>query len=984
MELLPLLPEAQQKVKSSVGGSGIVAPGAGRHDAVPKYLRDTLSKLSADTELHDQSGADTKQQVPQRSEDLKLQVCVCGNHFMPDSNFCRKCGQRRAPAPHKMDAKVRQLNDRLSQPAPKQAGSTEIQRVSDDSKVHQPTKVRQLNDHLSQHSPTKVSDEMRFLEQSRDKKLNDQAMQSPQTTHLSDELKSPELKSPDRPSQLPRTKQEPDELRFMRQSPAKQLNDGLPQSPQTKQVNDETSIPQSQIDAKFDKQSSQTLQTGQVPDELRFLQQSQAKQLNDGLSQSHQANQMSDETSIPQSRMNSKSNDRSSQPLQTKQAPDELRVVQQSQAKQLNDGLSRSPRAKQVSDESSIPQQSQINAKSKKRPGVDVPHNKSDEMRTTQQLQENHRHTNVFVQMKPVQVLSARNTSKHLETQVDAMTRGRSLELGALARELERLRVLLCEDMRIQFAELKELLQNGKIGSMVCHRCGGSDQKEVEHLREHCDKLLAMNAHLRQHDLNYTLKGLEKQMAVLNSDVNSVKADFQKFLESAGRQIGATGEGNSKLQDNLLSSVQSMFQSFSEGLKSGLVKELTCAYEKEHLTVKEEQQRLHTKVTAITQIINDSRQQQLNQNKHLNTFMEQQEELKDFVLQNRQQILLNEQRDEEIQMRLQRNEQLDEEHRMRQEANQRMVEENRKLLLENERRDEENRKLILENERRDEEYRQRLIENEMKDAEDRELDKQLMQRIQDQTTKLAEHDKHLSDQQLQARNVTEHMHKLEMRLKDSEDAEAEERTQLMEELARARDQRSSLFANIDKLRHESAESSLAAVKELETVKEQLRIATEELENRQRHMGHVFADKLIKVNSIEDRGNLRVNLKNGEVDILREIPYVPKMPADGPVAEYADDKQALEVISDIAEVWKLFEVQAVIEGHTKDLGTGSEKFWQELADNRAALCVSTLQDFNVDPSKVVAKGMPGKKGLNRPTVVVKLDIFDEHQQPQLPG
>jgi hypothetical protein len=40
------------------------------------------------------------------------------------------------------------------------------------------------------------------------------------------------------------------------------------------------------------------------------------------------------------------------------------------------------------------------------------------------------------------------------------------------------------------------------------------------------------------------------------------------------------------------------------------------------------------------------------------------------------------------------------------------------------------------------------------------------------------------------------------------------------------------------------------------------------------------------------------------------------------------------LKDIADLWHMFSVPVVVEGHTKDIGGGSDKFWKEVANNRA--------------------------------------------------
>lgn len=133
------------------------------------------------------------------------------------------------------------------------------------------------------------------------------------------------------------------------------------------------------------------------------------------------------------------------------------------------------------------------------------------------------------------------------------------------------------------------------------------------------------------------------------------------------------------------------------------------------------------------------------------------------------------------------------------------------------------------------------------------------------------------------------------------------------------------------------------------------------------------DVLVKIQNIEDRGNLVVDYRTGDVEVAREIPFEAKRQSEEPLAEFKDATVAREILFDIVELWEVFRVVMTIEGHTKGGETG---FWQALADNRAELIVSTLEEMGVCPEMMVAKGLPGKKGLNKVGVMVRFDIFPE--------
>lgn len=134
-----------------------------------------------------------------------------------------------------------------------------------------------------------------------------------------------------------------------------------------------------------------------------------------------------------------------------------------------------------------------------------------------------------------------------------------------------------------------------------------------------------------------------------------------------------------------------------------------------------------------------------------------------------------------------------------------------------------------------------------------------------------------------------------------------------------------------------------------------------------------APMLRKLLDIEDRKNVRIDYRSGDVEIIREIPFDPKRHDEEPLGEYVDEDVAVQVLTDVKDIWEVFKVSMTVEGHTKG---GETEFWQALADNRAATIVCTLTDLGVDPAHLISRGLPGKKGLNKVGVRVKLDIFPD--------
>lgn len=110
-------------------------------------------------------------------------------------------------------------------------------------------------------------------------------------------------------------------------------------------------------------------------------------------------------------------------------------------------------------------------------------------------------------------------------------------------------------------------------------------------------------------------------------------------------------------------------------------------------------------------------------------------------------------------------------------------------------------------------------------------------------------------------------------------------------------------------------------------------------------------------------------------IVREIPFKIRTfnSPEGATAEYVDRKIADEVLGDVAAICNAFSVPMVVEGHTKG---GESEFWQELAENRARLIIDSLTRKGVPRKYMLPIGLPGKKGLNKVGIAIKLDIFPD--------
>lgn len=158
-------------------------------------------------------------------------------------------------------------------------------------------------------------------------------------------------------------------------------------------------------------------------------------------------------------------------------------------------------------------------------------------------------------------------------------------------------------------------------------------------------------------------------------------------------------------------------------------------------------------------------------------------------------------------------------------------------------------------------------------------------------------------------------------------------------------------------------------------REKLEHVVHEMEVKMQQMScRTGMDIINKIKEIERHGNISVNLKNGDVEMVRALEFVPRSSKQEPSAEFADQRVATGIIEDLVSIQKLFYVNMVVEGHTR----GSDAhFFQMLADNRAHLIKDHIVSSGVSAKFISPKGFPGPKGLNRPCVVIRLDIFPDN-------
>lgn len=171
------------------------------------------------------------------------------------------------------------------------------------------------------------------------------------------------------------------------------------------------------------------------------------------------------------------------------------------------------------------------------------------------------------------------------------------------------------------------------------------------------------------------------------------------------------------------------------------------------------------------------------------------------------------------------------------------------------------------------------------------------------------------------------------------------------------------------------------------VESQLRAEIEQLKNRvsSLEVPQVMAipqesELERRIREIELRGNVRIDWQRGLVEVLREIGFVPRRTTESPDAELANPSAACFIFDDVAEAAGLVGGTVTVEGHTRG---GESDFWQALAMDRARLVGKALIDRGIDQNRIVTRGMPGKRGLNKVAVLIHLDHCNQLRQSSSP-
>lgn len=447
-------------------------------------------------------------------------------------------------------------------------------------------------------------------------------------------------------------------------------------------------------------------------------------------------------------------------------------------------------------------------------------------------------------------------------------------------------------------------------------------ESECDRLRSHCEELLRLNATLRQQQLDVTVGTYSVKFDNLLREFSQLRG-FQQTLRTVLEMVSQNRKDFKEVLQ-AVSPVSEMSQLMASALsevKLQLQDDLRQLVQEEMASLREQLTRIHENSTRMVGLTLANRKDFEEHRFALSSGKV--DETLELSRENRELLLSNSSK-------------LDATWELVQ-SNKKSIDKNAETILSNKRSIEENRGFIQSN--------KELIKEEQEKA------------------------------QAEALTALEQVQALQNELRTQEHTLAE-KARIEREIFESQRHQDAMEEEMNRLQDELQEGRKEEMDDLSTKIEAMLQAVDTLLDRIDKPQEDLAHQLRAVTEITRRGNLEINLNNGDVKLKRSIVFKKRNPGDQPDAQFDNDKDAQEILKDIADLWHMFSVPVVVEGHTKDIGGGSDKFWKEVANNRALLCASVLEAMGVDRGQVVAIGKPGKSGINKAALVVHFDIFPD--------
>ncbi|CAK8994512.1 unnamed protein product [Durusdinium trenchii] len=448
------------------------------------------------------------------------------------------------------------------------------------------------------------------------------------------------------------------------------------------------------------------------------------------------------------------------------------------------------------------------------------------------------------------------------------------------------------------------------------------ENNECERLRAHCEELLRLNASMRQQQMDITVGSFSAKFDNLIREFSQMRG-FHQTLRSVVETCASSRKELKDLQNVVspISEMSSLMEQAVMKMRSSLQEDMKSIVEKEVAGLREQLARIHENSTRMVGLTLANRKD-FDEHRYglssgeLDELLQLCRESKELMISNTSKLDIT---CETVV------------------SNKRLIAQNAETINANKRSIEENRGFIQSN----------------KDM------------IRDEQEK-ARHEAEAAIMRVQS---------LQDALRTQEHTLAE-RAALEKEISDSQQYQDAMEAEMNRLQDELQEGMKEEMEDLNSKIEAMLTSVNCLIERIDRPVPELREQLRCVVEISRRGHLEVNLSNGDVKLKRGITFKKKNPGDSPNAEFENEDDATEILQDIADLWKMFKVPVLVEGHTKDIGSGTDQFWQEVANSRAALCAATLGVMGVNLGQVVSVGKPGKSGLNKAALVMHFDLFPD--------
>jgi len=447
-----------------------------------------------------------------------------------------------------------------------------------------------------------------------------------------------------------------------------------------------------------------------------------------------------------------------------------------------------------------------------------------------------------------------------------------------------------------------------------------SSESECARLRAHCEELLKLNGTLRQQQLDITVGTFSGKFDSLLREFSQLRG-FNQTLRNVVDTVSQSRKDLKELHQAVspIAEMSTLMDVALDKVRTSLRDDVRQVVEEQMASMRDQLTRLHENSTRMVELTLANRKDFDDHRFGLSSG--ELDELLEITRESKELIRGN-------------GSKLDATWELVQ-SNKKSIDRNAETILSNKRSIEENRGFIQSN---------------------KELIKEEQDKAQAEALTALEKVQALQDELRMQEHTLAEKARIEREIFESQRLQSE----MEEEMKRLQDE----------MQEDEKEDNLTT--KVEAMLDAVEKVLERIDKPDVHLGQ----QLRAVSEITRRGNLEINLNSGDVKLKRRIVFKKRNPGDSPTAEFENEQEAMDVLRDIAELWQMFSVPVVVEGHTKDIGAGTDQFWQDVANSRAALCAATLGMMGVDLGQIVAVGKPGKSGLNKATLVVHFDIFPD--------